>query len=336
MRGRGYLSNRSMSVNAAIAYENGERPISKWRKDDILNGLGRELVAALNLDRYPAAFLKEMYLQPVAWHHTSRHYNVTDFYALRQTGSITQEQALLASRYPEWAEEQARMKAVKAVREEPVKALVRYLVWPKTGGRKKKRPLVREEYAILLPPFAYLASGTRKSWTVLISRWSSGLRLCLVVRVRFLRSSSLASQESDTHHAIVRLFVYSMCYCCLVQNRSAHTGAYNRKGRHRQMPATITRAWTHVKNFIERHALAFLTPFLVLSFLMYKAEAGYPADGYSGFVTVFFFFMVCLYSGAIADRLGFFPEEEEEKEEEPASDKPVEKITTRGHYTWRA
>ena len=47
------------------------------------------------------------------------------------------------------------------------------------------------------------------------------------------------------------------------------------------MPATITRAWTHVKNFIERHALAFLTPFLVLSFLMYKAEAGYPADGYS-------------------------------------------------------
>lgn len=102
------------------------------------------------------------------------------------------------------------------------------------------------------------------------------------------------------------------------------------------MPATITRAWTHVKNFIERHALAFLTPFLVLSFLMYKAEAGYPADGYSGFVTVFFFFMVCLYSGTIADRLGFFPEEEEEKEEEPASDKPVEKITTRGHYTWRA
>lgn len=105
------------------------------------------------------------------------------------------------------------------------------------------------------------------------------------------------------------------------------------------MPATITRAWTHVKNFIERHALAFLTPFLVLSFLMYKAEAGYPADGYSFGVTIFFFSMVCLYAGTIADRLGFFPEEEDEeekKEEEPASDKPVEKITTRGHYTWRA
>ena len=113
-------------------------------------------------------------------------------------------------------------------------------------------------------------------------------------------------------------------------------GAYNRKGRHRQMPATIKRAWTHVKNFIERHKLAFLTPFLVLSFLMYKAEAGYPADGYSFGVTIFFFVMVFLYAGAIADRLGFFPEEEEEKEEESASDKPVEKITTRGHYTWRA
>lgn len=104
------------------------------------------------------------------------------------------------------------------------------------------------------------------------------------------------------------------------------------------MPATITRAWTHVKNFIERHALAFLTPFLVLSFLMYKAEAGYPADAYSYMVTIFFFVMLFLYGGTIADRLGFFPEEEEEQEaeEEPASGKPVEKITTRGHYTWRA
>ena len=106
------------------------------------------------------------------------------------------------------------------------------------------------------------------------------------------------------------------------------------------MPATITRAWTHVKDFIERHELAFLTPFSVLSFLMYKAEAGYPADAYSGLVTIFFFSMVCLYSGAIAERLGLLPEEtleeEERKEEEPASDKPVEKITTRGHYTWRA
>lgn len=107
------------------------------------------------------------------------------------------------------------------------------------------------------------------------------------------------------------------------------------------MPATIKRAWTHVKNFIERHALAFLTPFLVLSFLMYKAEAGYPADGYSYMVTIFFFVMLFLYAGTIADRLGFFPEEEDEEEEqeaeeEPASDKSVEKITTRGHYTWRA
>lgn len=76
--------------------------------------------------------------------------------------SLSRQLALLASRYPEWMEEQARLKAAKAVREEPVKALVRYLVWPKTGGSKKKRPLVREEYAILLPPFAYLASGTRK------------------------------------------------------------------------------------------------------------------------------------------------------------------------------
>ena len=72
-----------MSVNAALAYENGERPISKWYKYDVLGGSSRDLVAALNLDRYSVAFLKEMFLEPVAWHHTSRRYNVTDLYALR-------------------------------------------------------------------------------------------------------------------------------------------------------------------------------------------------------------------------------------------------------------
>lgn len=111
-------------------------------------------------------------------------------------------------------------------------------------------------------------------------------------------------------------------------------GAYNRKGRHRQMPATIKRAWTHVKNFIERHELAFLTPFLVLSFLMYKAEAGYPADGYSFGVTIFFFVMVCLYAGAIADRLGFSPKKKRKrKKNRPATNllkKSLHEATTRG------
>ena len=83
MRGRGCLSDRSMSVNAALAYENGERPISKWYKCGVLGGSGRDLVVALNLDRYSVVFLKEMFLEPVAWHHTSRRYNVTDLYALR-------------------------------------------------------------------------------------------------------------------------------------------------------------------------------------------------------------------------------------------------------------
>lgn len=103
------------------------------------------------------------------------------------------------------------------------------------------------------------------------------------------------------------------------------------------MPATIKRAWTHVKNFIERHELAFLTPFLVLSFLMYKAEAGYPADGYSGFVTVFFFVMVCLYSGAIADRLGGFspkkPPRKKQRNPRPLPSllkKSLHEATTRG------
>ena len=98
MHGRGCLSDRSMSVNAALAYENGERPISKWYKCGVLGGSGRDLVAALNLDRYSVAFLKEMFLEPVAWHHTGRRYNVTDLYAQGRLVPSLKSKISLASR----------------------------------------------------------------------------------------------------------------------------------------------------------------------------------------------------------------------------------------------
>lgn len=80
----------SMSNNAVAAYESGEKPLSKWTKTDILDAIEkaiREEELTLNcslksLKKLPAKVLKEICLYKSSWHHTSNHYNKTDFYSL--------------------------------------------------------------------------------------------------------------------------------------------------------------------------------------------------------------------------------------------------------------
>lgn len=71
----------SMSNNARLAYQSGERPLSKWNKNAFL-----EEVADLEGEIYekvkntPIFILKE-FLDYSAWHHTGKHYNITKFYS---------------------------------------------------------------------------------------------------------------------------------------------------------------------------------------------------------------------------------------------------------------
>lgn len=79
----------SMSNNAVSAYADGEKPLSKWTKSNILkaveeaetNGLaiGCSLEA---LKKLPVKALKENCLYNSSWHHTSNYYNKTEFYEL--------------------------------------------------------------------------------------------------------------------------------------------------------------------------------------------------------------------------------------------------------------
>lgn len=81
-KGNGYIGY-SMSVNAAEAYDNGQRPISKWNKADILAAV--EEIApekAKLLEKINLKTLKEKLLVKTNWHHTSEFYNRTDFYAV--------------------------------------------------------------------------------------------------------------------------------------------------------------------------------------------------------------------------------------------------------------
>lgn len=83
-QGKGYI-NHSMSVNASIAYDQGEKPLSKWNKRAIIEAIleepgnvhSKESLKKLNLET-----LKDNFLEWSSWHHTSKHYNQTDFYKI--------------------------------------------------------------------------------------------------------------------------------------------------------------------------------------------------------------------------------------------------------------
>ena len=75
----GYADDFSMSNNAINAYDRSLRPRSKWGKADILDALPTDARTYLQLDEYPLEFLREYFLEVEEWHHTSKHYNRTDF-----------------------------------------------------------------------------------------------------------------------------------------------------------------------------------------------------------------------------------------------------------------
>lgn len=85
----GYYGH-SMSNNAVRAYENGEKPLSKWTKKDILSGINimvknQEIIVhfdVLLLKKVPVKVLKQKMLYCSSWHHTSEYYNKTDFYSI--------------------------------------------------------------------------------------------------------------------------------------------------------------------------------------------------------------------------------------------------------------
>ena len=86
--------NYSMSNNAVAAYENGEKPLSKWTKAAIIAAADEYLTEAEDEQREKKlawlraaslAKLKEFALCKSSWHHTSCHYNATDFYSVDES-----------------------------------------------------------------------------------------------------------------------------------------------------------------------------------------------------------------------------------------------------------
>lgn len=75
----GYIGNR-MSERAFESYENGEKPWSKWKKEDFLDFLDEGKFP--HAKKLTTEELRYMLLQNAGWHHTGAYFSETNFYRI--------------------------------------------------------------------------------------------------------------------------------------------------------------------------------------------------------------------------------------------------------------
>lgn len=132
----GYIGKR-MSYRAYEAYENGEKPLSKWNKDEILDLLSQE--SELNFSEMTLPMLKEFFLIKSGWHHTGKFYNKTAFYRFEfDPKSWDQEQIDYCVAVKKGEKKQKKENNY-------ITAEIRYHYW--TGTRK--HPIYNREYEIV-------------------------------------------------------------------------------------------------------------------------------------------------------------------------------------------
>lgn len=79
---KGYVGF-SMSVRANEAYESAEMPRSKWTKKEMLDQLEEQnCQRSGEFKKFSAEALRHVLLESAGWHHTSKHFNKTNFYRM--------------------------------------------------------------------------------------------------------------------------------------------------------------------------------------------------------------------------------------------------------------
>jgi hypothetical protein len=152
----------SMSNNAVAAYENGEMPISKWTKTNIFEAMQEQEVelkcSMEKLRKLPVKVLKEICLEYSSWHHTSNHYNETEFYSL----NIDRIESLTDENIEELIE---NYKAEKKTEIKPLEEKWRcaFLEW--SGTRKHPKATEVIEDGVIKGNWFYRKDGTKKKTT---------------------------------------------------------------------------------------------------------------------------------------------------------------------------
>lgn len=142
----------SMSNNAVMAYENGEKPFSKWTKAEILEVLAEKKTAEYMeaVKRLTVSETKSLFLNMTSWHHTSSMFNRTEFYSVSLDIPIEAIAGTIARRTPKHEK-----KADTAI-----KARIIYGEW--TGSRRHPKLVETESYAVIVGNWAYLPGGQKK------------------------------------------------------------------------------------------------------------------------------------------------------------------------------
>lgn len=132
----------SMSNNARSAYDNDEKPLSKWSKEDIISAAKQlDDDKAFYLNRVPLEELRFRLLKRSSWHHTSSHYNKTDFYSFDEKAFDEfkpEDRVEWMYHHKAVKDDRAAEKAKRSSR----KGRIDYLVW----GGTRNHPKAYEEY----------------------------------------------------------------------------------------------------------------------------------------------------------------------------------------------
>ena len=146
----------SMSNNAVSAYENGEKPKSKWTKTDMV-----DVICSISSFK-PSDFksikkdvIANTLLKRSSWHHTSSRFNATDFYSIDEDKvEIIEKEGL-----GRMIEDSSKPK--KKVEPDPIRyCYVHYLEW--SGSRKRPKSKDVEEYGTINKTTFTSVSGVKK------------------------------------------------------------------------------------------------------------------------------------------------------------------------------
>lgn len=154
----------SMSNNAVQAYADGERPFSRWTKKEILEIIEdmmktKELTLLCSMEKLrktPAEVLKNACLSYSSWHHTSNHYNRTDFYSVSPEKIARLTDELLEEKIKE-------SKAEKEEKEKEEKWRCVFLEWG--GTRRHPKATEITEDGIVKGDWFIRANGQKKKTT---------------------------------------------------------------------------------------------------------------------------------------------------------------------------
>lgn len=146
-----YIGNK-MSVRAYEAYENGEKPISKWLKSDIEKAVlkRRKDFNKKELNRYNKEALKA-FLICSSWHHTGSYFNETNFYSLDENFVELPKKEILDELNNRMDDSKKAKEAKK--KEKLQKCLIKFIEWK--GTRKHPKAVYCEAYGILKGKWIY-------------------------------------------------------------------------------------------------------------------------------------------------------------------------------------